>query len=132
MQIAAIKAVASIRSILVSALLGVCITGCIGAALLSQERNRENMMRLSIGMPKSTVVSIMGSVNDADIGTQSNPYMRETVPARDGQVYDVFYYWTEAGLTPVAFANERLAGIGWPFIDRYDLRVSITRESARR
>lgn len=109
------------------------ISGCATPmAQTSQQTNRENMLRLNIGMTKGEVISIMGTTYRGDLGTvQSNPYKRETVPSRDGRLYDVFYYWTDGSgrPTPLAFNNERLAGIGWAFIEQYGLRVQEQEEA---
>jgi len=115
----------------------------VGCASLDQVRtkNRENLVRLSIGMPKSEVLQVMGAETiTVDTGNQiNNPYRVETLKGKDGQVYEVLFYYTDVKkidyaitddeLTPIVIENGKVIGWGWGFLNdnvtKYKYQIDI-------
>jgi hypothetical protein len=114
------------------------ISGC---ATLDKVRttNRENLMRLSIGITKQEALNIMGTgtVRTGDYPpTVNNPYRSEILQGT-GKTFEVLYYCTDIKradgaitddeLTPLVFDNNKLIGWGWSFLEdnknKYEIRV---------
>ena len=97
--------------------------GCATSEQNIRTKNRENLLRLSVGMKKFEVLQIMGTQTVRSI---NNPYKVETPRGKDEQLYEVFYYHTDlknkdglitdAELTPIVFVDNQLIGWGWAFL----------------
>ena len=102
-------------------------------------RNRENLMKLSIGMNKQEVLNIMGTNSErVDFGTfkVTNPYRSEIMQGKD-KTFEILYYYTDCKaldgaitddeLTPLVFDNGKLIGWGNSFlqsnIQKYEIRI---------
>ena len=104
-------------------LLVLLILGCAASSEQIRTKNRENLLRLSIGMKKFEVLQIMGTET---VNTINNPYKVETPKGRDGDLYEVLFYHTElknkdgfitdVELTPIVFKENKLIGWGWAFL----------------
>lgn len=107
-----------------------------GCAEGLRSSNRQNLMKLSIGMSKEEVLKIMGTrTHLTDAGTINNPYRNETLQGKD-KVFEVLYYYTDRKradgaitddeLTPLVFDNDKLIGWGQSFLDanikKYEIR----------
>jgi hypothetical protein len=100
------------------------ILGCTSASEQIRIKNRENLLRLSIGMGKFEVLQIMGTQTVESI---NNPYKVETPKGEDGALYEVLFYHTELKnkdglisddeLTPIVFKDDKLIGWGWAFLN---------------
>ena len=115
--------------------------GLCGCASLSGVRtmNRENLLKLSIGMTKQEALNVMGtrSFGTYTDGRINNPYRNEILSNKEGKVFEVLYYYTDAKriddaitddeLTPLIFDNGKLIGWGWSFlqdnVQKYELRM---------
>ena len=115
--------------------------GLIGCASLSGVRtmNRENLLKLSIGLTKQKVLNVMGtkSFETYTDGRINNPYRSEILSSKEGKTFEVLYYYTDIKrtddaitddeLTPLVFDNGKLIGWGWSFlqdnVQRYELRM---------
>ena len=111
--------------------------------------NREGLLKLSIGMTKEEVMSVMpkgkGTVvpfagpYTGLIGrgvTINNPYRSEILQGKD-KTFEVIYYVTDIktsesvvtddDLTPLIFDNGKLIGWGWSFfkdnVQKYEIRI---------
>ncbi len=99
--------------------------------------NRGGLLKLSVGMTKGEVLSVMGTeTNVAKVVlyqfgswaetpvenvTINNPYKSETLKGKDDKVFEILYYLTDVRksdnnisddeLTPLVFDNGKL--IGW-------------------
>lgn len=127
------------------AMLVLLFLGITGCATLDSVRNtnRENMMRLSVGMTKQEALNIMGTktvTTFADIGVVdkriSNPYRSEILQGKD-KTFEVLYYYTDVKkndgaitddeLTPLVFDNGKLIGWGWSSLQdneqKYEIRI---------
>jgi hypothetical protein len=92
-----------------------------------RDGNRIALAKVDIGMTKTQVIGIMGdrTATEAASGTYTNPFKRETIKGVDGKSYDVLFYYTqqignspiETGLTPIAFLENKVVGIGWGYLD---------------
>ena len=99
------------------------VLGCATSDQNIRTKNRENLLRLSVGMKKFEVLQIMGTQT---YGAINNPYKVETPRGKDGRLYEVFYYHTDlknkdgiitdAELTPIVFIENQLIGWGWAFL----------------
>ena len=119
--------------------------GLVGCATISAVTtpNRENLMKLSIGMTKDEVIKIMGedtktayenlamlkNVFSWGMGAESqkinNPYRSEILQGKD-KTFEVWYYVTDDKtgkgvitddcLTPLVFDNGKLIGWGQSFL----------------
>lgn len=86
-------------------------------------KNRENLLRLAIGINKFEVLQTMGTET---IGTVNNPYRVETPLDKDGQLLEVLFYHTDVRkedklisdneLTPIVLKDNKLIGWGWAFL----------------
>ena len=130
---------------LIALLLCLGLVGCITYADIVRTRNRENLMRLSIGMDKTQVVNIMG-IETKKAWTPykggratiliNNPYRSEIIQSKD-KTFEVLYYLTDDKtgngiitddcLLPLVFENGKLVGWGWSFlqdnVQKYELRI---------
>ena len=97
-----------------------------GCAISNKElrtKNRENLLRLSLGMKKFEVLQIMGTQT---VNAINNPYKVETPRGKDGLLYEVLFYHTElrnkdrfisdGELVPIVFNDNELIGWGWAFL----------------
>ena len=113
--------------------------GCASFDNITKE-NRERLNRLSIGMEKNEVLSIMGTetvnipFNSPSVIT--NPYKNETMLGASGKTYEILFYYTEVKsrdgvisddeLTPLVFEGGKLIGWGNTFfsdIKRIELKL---------
>lgn len=132
------------------------MSGCATATITLQDVtsvNRQNLLRLSMGMTKNEVLNTMGTEtktakvalyqygNWAETPVESmkinNPYRNEILRGKDDKTFEVLYYVTdvrksdtntsEDELTPLVFDNGKLIGWGWSFLNdnvqKYELRV---------
>ena len=99
---------------------------------------RSRILKLSTGMIKQEVISIMGaetlSRDDVSVG---KPY-KNSMYNKNGDVIEIFYYFTEIDnsngviddgeLTPLVFINGKLDSWGWESwvekAKRYDINVN--------
>lgn len=120
--------------------------GLLGCASLGnvdrlRAENRQNILKLHIGMAKEEVLLIMDKkvVTDNLYGnkfTVNNPYKSEILQGKD-KIVEVIYYCTDKKvsgygkvvddeLTPLVFDKGKLIGWGWSFlqenIKRYEIR----------
>lgn len=114
-------------------------------------QNRTNMFRVSRGMPRDSVLTIMGIKtveisNKWEVGianTQrhqtyvlTNPYRTETLPGPRDTLEVLFYYTdvksrdsaiTDDELTPFVFKDGRLLGWGYSLLNesvqKYEIRI---------
>lgn len=108
---------------LIILLLILLMVGCASSVEQIRTQNRENLLRLSIGMEKFDVLQIMGTETVKDI---NNPYRVETPQGKDGDLYEVLFYHTDIKkndhlvtddeLTPLVFKDNKLIGWGWAFL----------------
>ena len=101
----------------------IILAGCAASDEYVRTKNRENLLRLSVGMKKFEVLQIMGTQT---FDTINNPYKVETPRGKEGQLYEVFFYHTDiknndglitdAELTPIVFFENQLIGWGWAFL----------------
>ncbi len=99
------------------------LVGCGTSEEFVRTKNRENLLRLSVGMKKLEVLQIMGTQT---FDTLNNPYKVETPQGKNGELYEVFFYHTDlknkdglitdAELTPIVFLDNKLVGWGWAFL----------------
>ncbi|MFH0812337.1 MAG: DUF3192 domain-containing protein [Pseudomonadota bacterium] len=99
------------------------LIGCASSIEQMRTKNRENLLRLSLGMSKFDVLQIMGTETFKGI---NNPYRVETPKGEDGELYEVLFYNTETKnkdgviaeneLIPIVFEDNKLIGWGWAFL----------------
>ena len=135
------------RILLVLLCLG--LTGCVTTMSDIITPNRENLLKLSIGMNKEEVINIMpkgkgtvvpfagpytGLINKGI--TINNPYRSEILQGKD-KTLEIIYYVTDIKknddaitddeLTPLVFDNGKLIGWGWEFLQdhaqKYEIRI---------
>ena len=104
-------------------LIMIFLIGCASSEEYVRTKNRENLLRLSVGMKKFEVLQIMGTQTYDDI---NNPYKVETPRGKAAQLYEVLFYHTDlknkdglitdAELTPIVFLDNQLIGWGWAFL----------------
>ncbi len=101
--------------------------------------NKQNLGKLAVGMTRLEVESVMGNARaggglpEVAFGRVQylavrNPMRVENVMASDGSDYVVLFYYTDVRtkddkvtddeLTPVAFRDNRVAGIGYGFLGK--------------
>ena len=107
----------------ISVLILFIILGCSTTVEQLRTKNRENLLRLSLGMTKFDVLQIMGTET---IESVNNPYRVETPQGKDGSLYEVLFYHTDkkkkgnlisdSELTPLVFRDNALIGWGWAFL----------------
>lgn len=118
------------KSLFSAILLIFAISGCQGYAGIRAD-NRASLMRLDLGMTKDQVLKVMGAQGFGDV---SNPFKREVIPGKNGEIYDVLYYYTEeiaekdweSGVTPVVLNDGKVVGWGWRYLDDADIKKTIT------
>ena len=130
------------------------VIGCVSLGHIDRLRteNRQNLLKLHIGMTKQEVLDIMGYNSAKDLYanyekvTVTNPYKSEILQGKD-KTLEVIYYCTDTKhqtkvdswgwslpspisddeLTPLIFDNNKLIGWGWSFLDnnvqKYELRL---------
>jgi len=129
------------------------LAGCATVSLQDVTAvNRQNLLRLSIGMSKNEALNVMGTEtktakvtlhqygNWAETPVENmkinSPYRNEILKGKD-KTFEVLYYVTdvrksdinisEDELTPLVFDNSKLIGWGWSFLNdnvqRYELRM---------
>lgn len=98
-----------------------------------REKNLANLERLSVGMSKEEMLSVMGSERDIQAYNLytpakkfSNPY-KSGIYRSQGTEYEVVFYYTdfhtadgkvtEDELTPIIFRDGRVLGWGWGIFD---------------
>lgn len=132
----------------------VLISGCATVTLQSATSiNRQNLLRLSVGMTKDEALSVMGTetktakvvLNQYATWQETpveniiinNPYRNEILKSKDDKVFEIVYYVTDVRksdnnisddeLTPLVFDNGKLMGWGWSFlqdnVQKYELRM---------
>ena len=110
--------------------------------------NRDNLLKLSIGMTKEEAINIMGTKSTiaySMVGIYgnipraveiTNPYRSEILQGKD-KTFEVIYYVTDDKnndgaitddeLTPLIFDNGKLIGWGWSFlkdnVEKYEIRI---------
>ncbi|MCX8011830.1 MAG: DUF3192 domain-containing protein [Desulfobacterota bacterium] len=99
------------------------VWGCSSSLEQLRTRNRENLLRLSLGMSKFDVLQIMGTET---VESVNNPYRVETPKGKNGELYEVLFYHTDkknksdlisdSELTPIVFKDNSLIGWGWAFL----------------
>ena len=99
------------------------LIGCASSIEQMRTKNRENLLRLSLGMSKFDVLQIMGTETFKGI---NNPYRVETPKGEDGELYEVLFYNTETKnkdgviaeneLIRIVFEDNKLIGWGWAFL----------------
>ena len=130
------------------------LTGCATITSMSQVTapNRENLLKLSVGMDKAKVIEIMGNkAFDMKVRqyvgvlgraantnlTITNPYRSEILQGKD-RTLEVVYYVTDDKnndgtindneLTPLVFDDGKLIGWGWSFlqenINKYGINIT--------
>lgn len=110
-------------------ILAACSNFYLDTADLLRDANRENLKKLSIGMPKSTAMEVMGTEPSKGLFMWiDNPYRSEWVATKDGRRYEVLYYYTEIKerddritddeLTPLIFEDGKLVGWGYEVLRR--------------
>lgn len=114
-------------------LLGVVllIIGCGVAYDQIRKENRENLVKIEKGMTTSQVQQVMG---EKSFGNISNPYKREIIRDRQGEEYEILYYYTEhigsknweEGMTPIILKDGKVVGIGWRYLENSDFNSNIT------
>ena len=111
----------------------IMISGCTESDRI-RVMNRENLMKLSIGITKQEVLDIMGTET---FGSINNPYKNEVLYGKNGKVLEVLYYYTDKKsadgvitddeLTPLVFDGDKLIGWGWGFLEvniqKYEIRI---------
>lgn len=112
-----------IKKIISILLLTTALYGCAYVAF--RDTNRANLNNIQIGMKKSDVFRIMGTGTASGVdGTISNPYKTELIRAKDGNTYEILYYYTEhvgkrnwqSGMTPIILGNGHVIGVGWGYL----------------
>ena len=122
------------------------LVGCARTVSQLTAPTRENLIRISIGMPKQEVINIMGTktktayyhggLDNWAYITINNPYRSEILQGKD-KTLEVIYYVTDVKsydgaitddeLTPLVFDNGILIGWGWSFlqdnIQKYEIRL---------
>ena len=136
-------------------LLGILlISGCATVTLQSATSiNRQNLLRLSVGMTKNEALNVMGTdtktarvvlhrygnwgATPVENIIINNPYKNEILRGKDDKAFEVIYYVTDVRktddnisddeLTPLIFDNGKLMGWGWSFlqdnVQKYELRI---------
>lgn len=83
------------------------------------EANEENLLFVFVSMPKKRVTSVLNAYRAPG---WSNPCKEERRVDKDGEIYEIYFYLTrkpspprrtgERVMTPIVFANGRVASIG--------------------
>lgn len=76
--------------------LAACSNFYVDPADMMRESNRENLKKLSVGMEKQVAMDTMGTEPSRGVFMWiDNPHRSEAVTAKDGQRYEVLYYYTD-------------------------------------
>jgi len=121
------------------------VSGCASMGHLDNLRteNRQNILKLSIGLTKQEALDLMGNKSATDVYqsspvygsiklTVNNPYRSEILQGKDKNFEVIYYYtdvkkmhrnwWVETPtvqddeLTPLIFDEGKLIGWGWSFL----------------
>ncbi len=106
-----------------AAALAACSSFYIDPADMMRESNRDNLKKLSVGMEKATAMETMGTEPSRGVFMWiDNPHRSEEVTAKNGQRYEVLYYYTDMKqrddkitddeLTPLLFKDGKLVAWG--------------------
>lgn len=112
------------------------LCSCIVAYNNFLNKNRQDLMKLKIGMTKAEVNR---TIRQKGIGIPyniSNPYKSETLKGKD-KIFEVWYYLTDRKsadgaitddeLTPLIFDDDKLIGWGQSFLSdtivKYEIRI---------
>jgi hypothetical protein len=118
------------------AALAACSTLMVDPLEQLRSANKHNLAKLAPGMTRMEVESVMGQAQaggglpEVVFGRvqylkAKNPMREETVSASDGEYLVLFYYTdvksrddriTDDELTPVAFRDGKVAGVGYGFL----------------
>lgn len=114
------------------------LTSCASLDVI-RSNNRQNLIKLSPGLSKSEVLTLMGTKKvTSDDGTViTNPYRNETAKTDNGQMCEILFYYTDIKredgaitddeLTPLVFMDGKLTGWGWSYlgdnIKKYQISV---------
>lgn len=124
------------------------LTGCATTMQQAISPNRQNLLKLSIGMSKDEAIGVMGTQPFSAGGTDfftgrkgkevtiNNPYRSEILQGKD-KTFEVIYYVTDDktnngaivddDLTPLIFDNGKLIGWGYRFLQdnahKYEIRI---------
>ena len=124
------------KRLLVIMLTCLLLSGCATVDSIRAD-NRQNLIKLSMGMSKAEVLNTMGTKTIWAEGTTiNNPYRSETLQGKD-KTLEVLYYYTDIKradgaitddeLTPIVFDNGKVIGWGWSFLEdnknKYEIRV---------
>ena len=140
----------------VATMLLACTTGNMPGPTLEEVRvmNRQNLMRLSVGMTKDEVLAIMGTgtietyrkqIREMDTDevyrdeTITQPYRNELIETSAGEPVELLWYYTDRKkadgvlsddeLTPLILQEGHLVGWGWSFLSQNVERYNITIQS---
>ena len=115
----------NMRKVLFLMMTGMLLYGCASTMPWDIDRNRNNLMKLEVGMSKQQVVGVMGQ-----------PYNREAYTTPDGSVLEFLIYLTkytdsgsipDSGTTPICFLNDKVTGWGRNFYisqkQRYEIEI---------
>lgn len=127
-----------LRTTLLALLLAIAACSSLMLDPLEQLRNanKQNLAKVAPGMTRMEVESVMGreraggKLPEVLFGRMQylearNPMREETVPAADGEYLVLFYYTdvrhlddkiTDDELTPIAFRDGKVAGVGYAFL----------------
>jgi hypothetical protein len=112
----------------------VLAAGCTSSLDRVRAANRQNLLKLSVGMPKEQALAIMGHKSGGGrFGepTVNSPYKSEILLSGD-RTFEVLYYYTDVKsvvytanpptitddeLTPLVFENGKLIGWGINFLE---------------
>ncbi len=121
------------KKVILISLLAITLTGCVSSLEKTRTRNRENILKLSVGMTKRQVIEIMGTKTAGGRFGETrvnNPYKSEIILPKTKQ-YEVLYYYTDLDsaiysanpsfitdkdLTPLLFDDGILIGWGKEFL----------------
>ena len=121
-------------TIIMSALL---LAACAGSVTPTGSevgnKNRQNMIKLDLGISPETMIAIMGTeTGRPDI---NNPFKKEIFQAGDKPIVAYYYYTqsmrtkgvTDDEITPVVFIDNKLVGIGYrnleETIEKYRIEI---------
>lgn len=105
-------------------MIAVLLSACVSFTGMVLQQNRENLLKLSVGMNKQQVLDAMGTETIRGI---NNPYRIETMTDQEGRIYEVLFYYTDkkvpymadSWLTPIIIIDGRLVGWGRMFYTEY-------------
>lgn len=118
-------------------LFGVVLFSFVGCASTIMSDNRHNLMKLSAGISKEEVYTIMGKETKIFLGgSVDNPYRTEMYRSQ-GHRFELLFYvsqpmhadgmWTDDELMPIVIMDGKLDGWGWSYwndvISKYELRI---------